>query len=100
MKKRIAIPTQKGKLSKGIQQDTTFNIFEIEDEKVVRVEQTVPDIITTNYTSLWLYYKRVTMLYIEEINHDLKNKLKRLGIIVKSRDELTEDKFFNSFVFD
>ncbi len=100
MKKIIAIPTQKGKLSKGISNNTLFNIFEMEDGKVVRFEQEKPDHVNSNYASLWMSWKRITELYIDEIADDLKEMLVRLGIIVKQKDELSDNDFFNRFVFD
>lgn len=99
MEKKIAIPTHEGKLSKGISINTTFNIFDLEEDNVVKVEQVQIKHATANYISLWLKTKRVTDLYIEEISSELKSKLNQFGIIVKEKDELSNNKFFNKFVF-
>ncbi len=100
MKKKIAIPTQKGKLSKGISEHTMFNIFEMENGKVVRFEQEKPKEVSFNYTSLWLSCKKITELYIDEIADELKEMLVRLGIIVKQKEELATNEFFNRLIFD
>lgn len=100
MKRKIAIPTQKGKLSKCISDDNLFNFFEVEDKRVVRVEQAVAEGNKDSYlTSLWLQSKNITELFVEEISEELKKFLKALGIDVKTKDELEGDDFFNQFVF-
>lgn len=100
MKKKIAVPTQKGKLSKGISDNTMFNLFDVEDGKVVRFEQGKPEEINFKYASWWMSCKKITELYIDEIADELKEMLVRLGIIVKKKDELSDDEFFNRLVFD
>ncbi len=99
MIKKIAVPTQKGKLSKGISESTMMNVFEIVDGKVVRVEQEQLSDISFNYTSWWMFCKKITELYIDEIAEELKEMLTQLGIIVKRKDELSDNDFFNHFVF-
>ncbi len=97
--KKIAILTQKGKLSTEISTETTFNIFEMENDNVVGVEQDKITNSTDSHISLWLKTKRITELYIEEINAELKKILIQTGIIVKEKEELTNNQFFNGFVF-
>lgn len=100
MKKKIAIPTQNGKLSNEITESTVFNLFELENNNVVGVEHKKLKSSSANHTFLWLIAQSVTDLYIGEISKELKTKLTSFGIIVKTANELSENSFFNRFVFE
>ncbi|MDR2949299.1 MAG: hypothetical protein LBV71_08825 [Prevotella sp.] len=95
----IAILTQKGNLSRDIQGNTTVNIFELENDKVKGVESLKLDNTENNYFSLLMALKRVSIIYTDSINNDLKNLLSKIGIKTKCRDELNDDKFINQFIF-
>lgn len=101
MPKIIAILTQKGSLSKGIQENTTVNLFEVDDEdKVKGVESIKLENAESNYFSLLMALKKVSLIYIESINNDLKKLLEVIGIRTKCKDEITNDSFINQFIFD
>jgi len=100
MKKTIAILTQKGSLSKGIQPNTTVNLFSLVGDEVKEVENLKLEDTGNNYFSLLMAVKKVSIIYIETINTDLKNMLNTLGIKTKCRDEIYDDKFINHFIFD
>ncbi|WP_029904659.1 hypothetical protein [Prevotella sp. 10(H)] len=100
MEKIIAILTQKGALSKGIQENTTVNLFEIEGNNVKGVESVKLESTENNYFSLLMALKKVTLIYTDSISTDLKNILYKIGIITKCKDEITDDRFINQFVFD
>ena len=95
----IAILTQKRNLSKDIQRNTTVNLFELENEKVKGVESLKLDNTENNYFSLLMALKRVSVVYTESINNDLRHLLSKIGIKIKCRDELNDDKFINQFIF-
>ncbi|MDH6309591.1 hypothetical protein M2451_001957 [Dysgonomonas sp. PFB1-18] len=96
----IAILMQKGALSKGIQNNTTVNIFELEDDRVKGVETLKLENTETNYFSLLMALKKVTLIYVDSISNDLKNVLNKIGINIKNKDELTNDRFISQFIFD
>lgn len=100
MKKRIAILTQKGALSKDLQIDTTINLFSIEDEKVKKVENLQLKETSNRYFILLMKIKKVSIVYTETINTELKNTLAALGITTKCKEEMNNDKFINQFIFD
>jgi len=100
MNKVIAILTQKGSLSKDIQMDTVVNIFRMEDEEVAEVEHLKMEAVSNNYFSLLMAAKKVSLVYLDSVNNDLKNMLNTLGITIKCKEEYTDDKFINRFVFD
>ncbi|WP_163304695.1 hypothetical protein [Dysgonomonas sp. 521] len=95
----IAILTQKGNLSKNIQHNTTVNLFELENEKVKGVESLKLENTENNYFSLLMALKKVSIVYAESFNTDLKNILNKIGIKTKNKEELEGDKFINQFIF-
>lgn len=101
MEKVIAILTQKGSLSKGLQENTTVNLFKLNDDNKVMAVENVPLKETThNYFSLLMSIKKVSLIYVDTISKELKLLLNRLGIKTKCKDEINDDKFINQFIFD
>ena len=100
MEKIIAILTQKGSLSKGLQENTTVNLFRLENEEVKEVESVKLESTTDNHFSLMMALKKVNTVYTGSINNDLRNVLSRLGIMIKCKDEIANDQFINHFIFD
>jgi hypothetical protein len=100
MEKIIAILTQKGALSKGLQENTTINLFKLENEKVTEVENISLENTSENHFSLLMALKKVSMIYIGTISNDLRNILNKIGIATKSKDEHSDDRFINQFIFD
>ncbi len=100
MAKIIAIFTQKGALSKGIQENTKINLFQIDNDEVSGVETLKPENTEPNYISLLMALKNVSLIYIESINKDLKNVLEMIGIKTKCKEEMTDDLFINQFIFE
>lgn len=99
MKKKIVIPTQNGKLSDEITDSTLFNLFELENNYVIGAEQKKIENMAVNNIFLWLSLHKVNELYIVDMPNDQKNKLLSLGIVVKTKQELIHDDFFNHFEF-
>ncbi|MBK5723016.1 hypothetical protein JGH11_19285 [Dysgonomonas sp. Marseille-P4677] len=100
MKKIIAILTQKNSLSKGIQKDTTVNLFEIENNNVKGVESIELENTSHNYFSLLMALKRVGTIYADTINSDLRKLLKTISINIKCKNDIENDEFINQFIFD
>lgn len=100
MEKVVAILTQKGALSKGLQENTTVNLFKLNDDKVTAVESVKLKETTHNYFSLLMALKKVSLIYVDTINNELKLLLSRLGIKTKCKDEINDDQFINQFIFD
>lgn len=98
--KKVAILTQKGALSKGLQNNTTVNLFTMENDAVVEVENLKLENTSENYFSLLMALKKVSLIYVDTINNDLRRILEKIGIITKCKDEIFDDKFICQFVFD
>ncbi|MCD7935563.1 MAG: hypothetical protein LUG98_01740, partial [Tannerellaceae bacterium] len=100
MKEIIAVLTQKGALSKGIQENTTVNLFELENEKVKGVESISLENTETLYVSLFMALKKVSRIYAETINQELTHLLSVIGITIKCKEDLEDDSFIKQFVFE
>ncbi len=100
MKELIAVLTQKGALSKGIHENTTVNLFEVENDKVKGVESIPLQNTETIKVSLLMAIKQVSRLYADTISQELKNLLSSIGIIIKCKDDIDDDQFINQFVFE
>lgn len=99
MTKIIAILTQKNNLSKDVQNNTTVNLFEMDNEKVKGVETLRLDNTENNYFSLLMAIKKVSIVYADTISTDLRNILAKIGITTKCKEDLENDKFINQFIF-
>ncbi|MBB4037534.1 hypothetical protein GGR21_003451 [Dysgonomonas hofstadii] len=101
MTRIIAILTQKGSLSKGVHENTTVNLFAVDGEdKVKGVESLKLENAENNYFSLLMALKKVSLIYIESMNNDLKKLLEVIGIKTKCGSEIVNDRFINQFIFD
>lgn len=101
MKRIIAILTQKGSLSKDLQENTVVTLFNMEDEQVTSVESLKLENTSHNHFSLTMLLKKVSTIYVGSISNDLKNMLERLGITIKLRsNDVSSDFFIRKFIFD
>lgn len=99
MKKRVAILTQKGSLSKGLQNNTAVNLFELDNDEVVGFQNMNVGEVNENHFSVMMWMKDVSLVYADFISSDLKNMLNDFGISSKSKDNFSDDKFIQHFIF-
>lgn len=100
MKKIIAILTQKNSLSKGLQDNTTVNLFDIENEEITGVVSLKLDNTSEKSFLSLMKIKEVSLIYVDTISNNLKNMLTKIGIKIKCRDEILNDRFMTQFIFD
>lgn len=100
MEKIVAILTQRGALSKGLHEDTMVNLFKMNNEKVMGVENVPLEETTNTYFSLMMALREVSLIYVDTISHDLKRLLEKLGIKTKCKNEVANDRFLEQFIFD
>lgn len=100
MEKVIAILTQKGSLSKGINTNTTINLFKLRDDQVTEVENIELEEVSHKSFSLLMALKEVSIIYIDSISKELKQILDTISITTKMKDDLDNDHFINKFIFD
>lgn len=100
MEKVIAIITQNGILSDGIQHNTKVTLFKLYNGDIIEVENVVLEETNNNYFSVLMISKNVSILYLGTISTELKNTLDSLGIRSKCKDELLNDQFINKFAIE
>lgn len=99
MRKIVAILTKKGALCNDLQEDMEINIFGLEEERVVEFESV--KLSTTEYKSFMsvLTSKKISLLYMKNINEEFKKILKNAGCFFKSQDDFKNDDFIRRFIF-
>lgn len=97
--KTIAIITEKGVPGRDIKENSQLNVFRLDGDKVCSYESIKLDNNDHEKFSLLLKLKEITLIYMEEVNHELKRILNKLGIGIKCKDEWHGDKFIEQFVF-
>ncbi|MBB4037294.1 hypothetical protein GGR21_003211 [Dysgonomonas hofstadii] len=97
--KTIAIITDKGAPCKQITQNTLINVFRLEEDKVSGFESIRLESCDNNSLSRLLKLKKISLVYIDTLNHELKSLLQKLGIGIKCKDQWEGDEFIGKFVF-
>lgn len=99
MEKVIAILTHKGALSNDLQNNTTINLFKMNGENIVEVENIKLENTCHNEFSMLMTTKEVSMIYAETMSKDLQDVLEKLDIKTKCKEEMDNDDFINQFIF-
>ena len=99
MEKTIAVVTQKGSLSRGVQQNTIINLFKLTNDKVTGVENVNMEEVSEKSFSLMLALKQVSVVYLGTISNELRRILDTIGITTKLKGDLDNDKFKQQFIF-
>lgn len=99
-RKKVAILTKGGQLSKEITAGTAFHLFELDGEKVVRVDHAVLEGTSQNHILFWLLSLKVDELYMDEVNDQTRRYLANIGIAARDKEESSKNPFFNRFIFD
>ena len=93
---RIALFFENDKLSHLNNKDSRILIFDIENERVTGVATIDPDTESEQDRLSILKKKQVDEVYLSTIDDDLKEKISKLDIRVKTAPMLEIDKLFNS----
>ncbi|MCD7973458.1 MAG: hypothetical protein LUG18_12510 [Candidatus Azobacteroides sp.] len=96
---RVVILTQKGALSKGLQENTTVNVFNVEKDKIVGVEKVDLQKVNEDEFTWLMHLKKVTTIYVDSISKNLEKLLEELGIAIKYKDDIQNDTFIAQFAF-
>lgn len=99
MLKTIAIITEKGIPSKEIKENTLINVFSLDGDKVSGYESIKLERRDNNYFSRLLKLKKISLIYIDTINNDLRHLLHKVGIGIKCKEEWGDDLFIRQFIF-
>ena len=71
-------------------------IFNMQNDKVVAVENTSLEKQTSDSILNWLYHKAINQIYLSEIEDDMYDKIKSTGVQVRTVEMLKEDKLYNT----
>ncbi|MDH6356932.1 hypothetical protein [Parabacteroides sp. PF5-9] len=73
-------------------------VFEVEENKVVGVENDILQTADPDSLSIWALTKKVKEIYIPEADEKIKTFFGNLGIRMKRYDELGNDELFQTFI--
>ncbi len=96
----IVISSKKGRLGNPEEPGTKLIMFNLEGDQIVGVHEEVSTGKDPNWLLKWFSLKGINQLYVSTINPLLQQALTGLGIIVKQKDEVADDEFYNRFIFD
>lgn len=72
--------------------------FDVNNDLIISIGQETLITSNLNSVSLWLLNKSIEEIYITTINSTTKCYLERIGITVRSMDELKDNPILKSFV--
>ena len=73
-------------------------VFDMEEDKVIGVENETLETRDAGQLSLWAYTNKVEEIYLPYVDEKLKSFFEALGIRMKGYDELGNDKLFQTFI--
>ena len=91
---KVAIFINKNELTTIHEEKVCVVIFDIEDDKVVGVENINLEEHNKKSIENWLKQKSINQIYLSEIYNQTHQKLKLNGIKVRTLDTLENDKLF------
>ena len=74
--------------------------FDVNNDLIISIGQETLITSNLNSVSLWLLNKSIEEIYITTINNTAKCYLERIGITVRSMDELKDNPILKSFVIE
>jgi hypothetical protein len=75
-------------------------VFDVEKDKVVGVENTTLESKDVKTLTSWAQTKKVKEIYSPYVDDHLRVFFGKLGISLKAYDELSEDRLFQTFIFN
>lgn len=94
---RIALILKHSRSSSSVKHDNKAIIFNVEENKVIGVENEILKSKDIEYLSVWAQNGKIDEIFIPEANEMMKNTFNELGINIKKYDELKNNKLFNTF---
>ena len=72
-------------------------VFDVEDERVIGVQNETICSNDVNYLYIWAMCKRVNEVYLPEMRRH--NWVSKSGVKIRSYEELSDNKLFQTFIF-
>ncbi len=73
-------------------------LITIENDRIQGVNDEYLPNKEINYLSLWLMSQQVKVVYVQETDEETKDYYKKLGIEIKTYEEMQEHPLFKSFI--
>lgn len=93
---KVAVFTKNNELASLHEENIHVIIFNMEEDKVVGVENRILEKHTNHSIINWLYYKSINQIYIMEIDDQVYLELNSKGVKVKTLESLKNDKLYNT----
>ncbi|MDR1054422.1 MAG: hypothetical protein LBL90_01005 [Prevotellaceae bacterium] len=91
---------KKDKLGKISDKFIKIYTFKLDYDTINSVESEIIHEKDLNYIALLLLSKQVNELYVYQIDEETRNFLIKIGIIVRTQQELEASPLFSSFLFE
>lgn len=72
-------------------------IFNLENDKIIGMEDDYLYKKDPNYISLWLITRKIRIIYVQDIDNASRNYFKSIGIAVKTLEDISNDHIFRVF---
>jgi len=73
-------------------------IFELSDDKIIKVENEYLNKKNANYLSLWLINNEIKEAYVDDVDSKTRDYFKRIGVLIKKYDELKNKERFSKYL--
>ena len=93
---KIAVFLKNNKLTVLHETEVRVVIFNIEEEKVVGVENNNLEKQSLDAIVNWLYSKSINQIYLLKIDDEIHHKVKSHGITISTLEMLKNDKLYNT----
>ncbi len=96
----IVISSREGRLGNPEEAGTKLIMFNLEGDQIVGVHEEVSTGKDSNWLLKWFSLRGINQLYVSTISPLLQQALTGLGIVVKQKEEVADDEFYNRCIFD
>jgi len=73
-------------------------VFNVENDRVIGVENETVDLSNLNSLFIWVFKHRVKEIYIPDVDDWVKLLFHAVGVTIKRYDELEDNKLFQTFI--
>lgn len=95
---RIALLLRSKKQPKDEKNVEQAVVFDVENDKVVGVENDTLRSKGVEELKFWAQTKRVKEIYSPYVDEQVRTFFRKLGITIKGYDELSDDRLFKTFI--
>lgn len=75
-------------------------VFQVENEKIISMEDSCIYNTDPNFISLWLIARQINIFYMQHISQEHKAFYKTIGINARTFDEIDSKHIFRAFILE